>query len=220
MTAVHSRCAFHFTILAALAMSCLLSPANAQTRGGTLTIGVEQQVVGFDPVVTKTTAYVTVLVGGMIFGTSYGLDASNHEYPSAALSFTPSPDGTVWTTKLRPGMRFSDGSPLEANDVARHWTRVLDPEHSKAYIDYVSPFKEVVAIDPLTIEWRLKHPFPAFETSSSFNSFLNWVMPAKYEASNEQDTICLASGTRMAAWFWYATRTTGIQPRSISTKSS
>jgi peptide/nickel transport system substrate-binding protein len=188
MTAIHSRCAFfHSSVLAALAMSWLLSPASAQTRGGTLTIGVEQQVLGFDPVVTKSTSYVTVLVGGMIFGTPYGLDAANHEYPSGALSVTSSPDGTVWTTKLRPGMRFSDGSPFDANDVARHWTRVLDPEHSKAYIDYVSPFKEVVAIDPLTVETRLKHPFPAFETTNSFNGFLNWVMPAKYETSAEQD---------------------------------
>jgi hypothetical protein len=59
---VRGRCAFRSTVLAALAMSCLLSPASAQTRGGTLTIGVEQQVLGFDPVVTKTTAYVTVLL--------------------------------------------------------------------------------------------------------------------------------------------------------------
>ena len=187
MTAVHCRRAFRSAVLAAIATTCLLSPASAQTRGGTLTIGVDQQVLGFDPVITKSTAYVTVLVGGMIFGTPYGLDATNHEYPSNALSVTPSPDGTVWTTKLRPGMHFSDGSPFDANDVAKHWTRVLDPERSKAYIDYVSPFKEVVAIDPLTVEWRLKHPFPAFESVNSFNSFLNWAMPAKYEASAEQD---------------------------------
>jgi peptide/nickel transport system substrate-binding protein len=187
MTAGHCRFAFRSTASVALAISCLLSPASAQTRGGTLTIGVEQQVVGFDPIVTKTTAWVTVMVGGMIFGTSYGLDPTNHEYPSSALSITSSPDGTVWTTKLRPGMRFSDGSPLEANDVARHWTRVLDPEHSKAYIDYVSPFKEVVAIDPLTVETRLKHPFPPIEALNAFNGFLGWVMPAKYETSAEQD---------------------------------
>jgi ABC-type transport system substrate-binding protein len=187
MTAVYSRRAFRCAVLAGLATTCLLSPASAQTRGGTLTIGVEQQIYGFDPVVTKTTAYQTVMVGGMIFGTWYGLDATGQEYPSNALSVTPSPDGTVWTIKLRPGMHFSDGSPFEANDVAKHWTRVLDPERSKAYIDYVSMFKEVVAIDPLTVETRLKHPFPAFAALNSFNGFLNWVMPAKYEASAEQD---------------------------------
>ena len=181
------RRALQSIALAASALACLVAPAAAQTRGGTLTIGVEQQIVGFDPVVTKTTTFQTVMVGGMIFGTPYGLDANGHEYPSNALAVTPSADGTVWTAKLRPGVRFSDGSPLEADDVAKHWTRVLDPERSKPYITYVSPFKEVVAIDPLTVEYRLKHPFPAFATANSFNSFLNWIMPAKYEAGAEQD---------------------------------
>jgi len=186
MTAVNRRRAIHSAVLAGLAMACLLLPASAQTRGGTLTIGVEQQVVGFDPVVTKTTAYQTVMVGGMIFATPYGLDAAGQDYPSNALSVTPSPDGTVWTMKLRPGVHFSDGSSLDANDVAKHWTRLLDPERSKAYIDYVSPIKEVVTVDPLTVEFRLKHPFP-MAGIKSFNNFLNWVMPAKYEASAEQD---------------------------------
>jgi peptide/nickel transport system substrate-binding protein len=187
MTTVSRCCALHSAALAALAMACLLLPAGAQTRGGTLTIGVEQQVVGFDPVVTKTTAYQTVMVGGMIFGTPLGLDAAGNEYPLGALSVTPSPDGLVWTFKLRPGMQFSDGSPFTADDVVKHWARILDPQHSKPYIDYASPFKEVVATDPLTVEFRFKHPWPAYESQLAFNSFLAWIMPAKYEATAEQD---------------------------------
>ena len=187
MTAVSRRCTFCTVAFAGLATAFLLLPAGAQTRGGTLTIGIDQQVVGFDPVVTKTTAFQTVMVGGMIFGTPLGLDATNHEHPSNAFSVTPSPDGVVWRTKLRPDLRFSDGSALTADDVARHWTRILDPERSKSYIDYVSPFKEVVATDPLTIETRLKFPWPAFANQVAFNGFLNWVMPAKYEASAEQE---------------------------------
>jgi peptide/nickel transport system substrate-binding protein len=187
MTALSCRCAFRTVAFAGLATAFLLLPASAQTRGGTLTIGIEQQVVGFDPVVTKTTAFQTVMVGGMIFGTPLGLDATDHEYPSNAVSVTPSPDGMVWTTKLRPDLRFSDGSPMTADDVAKHWTRVLDPERSKPYADYLSSFKEVVAVDPVTVETRLKHPWAAFASQIPFNGFLNWVMPAKYEATAEQD---------------------------------
>jgi len=178
---------FRTIAFAEIALACLFLPAGAQTRGGTLTIGVEQQVVGFDPVVTKTTAFQTVMVGGMIFGTPLGLDATDHDYPSNAVSVTPSPDGMVWTTKLRSDLRFSDGSSMTADDVAKHWTRVLDPERSKAYIDYVSSFKEVVAVDPVTVETRLKQPWAAYAGLIPFNGFLNWVMPAKYEATAEQD---------------------------------
>jgi len=185
----------HPFVRPALAALAIVLPASvAMTagaadakRGGTLTIAIESQALGFDPVVTKTTTYATVMVGGMIFGTSYGLDAAGKEYPSNALSVTPSADGTVWTTQLRPDLHFSDGSLLDADAVVKHWTRVLDPERSKAYIDYVSPFKEVVATGPLTVEIRMKQPFPALATSSAFNGFLSWIMPAKYEADHDQD---------------------------------
>jgi peptide/nickel transport system substrate-binding protein len=187
MTAFSWRCAFRTFAFAGVAIPFLLLPAAAQTRGGVLTIGIEQQVVGFDPVVTKTTAYQTVMAGGIIFGTPLGLDATDHEYPSNAVSVTPSSDGMVWTTKLRPNLHFSNGSPVTADDVAKHWTRILDPERSKPYIDYVSPYKEVVAVDPVTVETRLKHPWGAFASGLPFNGFLNWVMPAKYEASAERE---------------------------------
>jgi len=63
-----------------LPTACPVLPAGEQSRGGTLTIGIDQQVVGFDPIVTKTTAFQTVMVGGMIFGTPLGLDEKDHEY--------------------------------------------------------------------------------------------------------------------------------------------
>jgi peptide/nickel transport system substrate-binding protein len=119
MTAFSWHCAFRTVAFAGVAIPFLLLPAAAQTRGGILTIGIEQQVVGFDPVVTKTTAYQTAMAGGMIFGTPFGLDATDHEYSSNAVSVTPSSDGMVWTTKLRPDLHFSDGSSLTADDVAR-----------------------------------------------------------------------------------------------------
>ena len=47
MTAVSRRCTFCTVAFAGLATAFLLLPAGAQTRGGTLTIGIDQQVVGF-----------------------------------------------------------------------------------------------------------------------------------------------------------------------------
>ena len=118
MTSVNRCCTFQSIALAAVATAYLVVPAGAQTRGGTLTIGIEQQVVGFYPVITKTTAFQTVMVGGMIFGKPLGLDATDHEYPSNAVSVTPSPDGMVWTTKLRSDLSFSDGSPMTADEAS------------------------------------------------------------------------------------------------------
>ena len=66
MTAFSWRCAFRTFAFAGVAIPFLFLPAAAQTRGGILKIGIEQQVVGFDPVITKTTAYQTVMAGGII----------------------------------------------------------------------------------------------------------------------------------------------------------
>jgi len=161
--------------------------AAEPTSGGTLTIGTTGQVLGFDPFTTKTSTYETTMVGGMIFGTSFGLDEEGHQYPSQALSVEPSEDGKVWRVKLRPGMRFSDGSPYDADAIAKHWTRILDSSRNQAFLNYVVPYKEVVAVDPVTVDFRMNFPWPAFVPGLSFNAFFGWVMPPEHEASAGPD---------------------------------
>ena len=102
MTGVSCSYLFRTFAFAGVAAAFLLLPAGAQTRGGTLTIGIEEQVAGFDPVVTKATTYATSMVGGMIFGTPLGMDAAENQYQSNALSVTPSPDGMVWRASCGP----------------------------------------------------------------------------------------------------------------------
>ena len=55
------------------------------------------------------------------------LDEQGNVYPSLAASWDTSSDGTTYTFHLRPGLQFSDGSPLDASDVRRSWLRLLDP---------------------------------------------------------------------------------------------
>jgi len=56
------------------------------------------------------------------------LDESGDPYPSLASSWGTSPDGLTYTFRLRDGLRFSDGSTLDAGDVRRSWLRILDPQ--------------------------------------------------------------------------------------------
>ena len=55
------------------------------------------------------------------------LDEEGRVYPSLARSWDVAGDGRTYTFHLRSGLRFSDGSPLEASDVRRSWLRLLDP---------------------------------------------------------------------------------------------
>lgn len=55
------------------------------------------------------------------------LDEQGEPYPSLARSWDLSSDGLTYTFHLRDGLRFSDGSSLDASDVRRSWLRLLDP---------------------------------------------------------------------------------------------
>ena len=48
--------------------------------------------------------------------------------PALATSWGVSPDGSVYTFHLRRGVKFTDGTPFVARQVARSWQRVLDPK--------------------------------------------------------------------------------------------
>ena len=48
--------------------------------------------------------------------------------PALATSWDVSPDGSVYTFHLRRGVKFTDGTPFVARQVALSWQRVLDPK--------------------------------------------------------------------------------------------
>jgi oligopeptide transport system substrate-binding protein len=55
------------------------------------------------------------------------LDEQGNVTPSLASSWDISDGGRTYTFHLHSGLRFSDGSPLDATDVRRSWLRLLDP---------------------------------------------------------------------------------------------
>jgi ABC-type transport system substrate-binding protein len=55
------------------------------------------------------------------------MDENLNVVPDIATSWEVSDDGTVYTFHLDPERKFSDGSPITAQDVVWSWTRSLDP---------------------------------------------------------------------------------------------
>src|SRR6516162_10909770 len=56
-----------------------------------------------------------------------GRDEQFHAEPRLALSWTPLEAGHGWRFKLRPGVKFQDGSPFTADDVVFNVERALSP---------------------------------------------------------------------------------------------
>ena len=70
-------------------------------------------------------------------------DADYEPVPDVATSWETSADGKTWTFHIREGMRWQDGEPLTARDVAFTYNLILDTQHW-AYIQYLTG---VTAVD-------------------------------------------------------------------------
>jgi ABC-type oligopeptide transport system substrate-binding subunit len=71
----------------------------------------------------------TAAVLAQLFDGLTWVDASLRVEPALAQSWTVDPGGLGVRFQLRPGLLFSDGSPLTAGDVVTSWLRLLDPAH-------------------------------------------------------------------------------------------
>src|SRR3989454_582189 len=80
--------------------------------------------------------------------------------PDLAQSWTISADGLTYTFSLREGVQFHDGAPLTAEDVVASFHHIIFPPPGvlsprQGLFDAV---KDVVATDPLTVEFHLTEP--------------------------------------------------------------
>jgi peptide/nickel transport system substrate-binding protein len=100
---------------------------------------------------------------GLIAGFLFRWDKDGNPVPELAQSLDPSSDGLTWTLKLKPGMKYSDGTPVTADDVVYQFNRCKDaPGTYKVYIDSVTG---VEATDATTVVYKMSSPkaiFPQF----------------------------------------------------------
>ena len=85
-----------------------------------------------------------------------------HTIPGLAESWKGSKDGKTWTYKLRDGLKWSDGKPLTAEDVAWNINTSRDEEwinHSATTVNL-----DAVAKDPTTLVVTTKVPDPKLPT--------------------------------------------------------
>ncbi|MDR3372691.1 MAG: ABC transporter substrate-binding protein [Ancalomicrobiaceae bacterium] len=69
------------------------------------------------------------------------------------------PDPTTYDFKLRPGLTFHDGTPIDAAAAKFNLDRLLDPATGSPRRPELEPIDSVTVTGPLTFEVKLKHPF-------------------------------------------------------------
>ena len=158
------------------AVAALSGPAFAQKKGGTLTVGVELDIPGFDPL--KVGVYDTSanMAAATMLETLTALGDDGKAKPRLALSWTNSDDYKTWTFKLRPDVKFHDGTPFNAAAVKWNFDRQKDPKNNCRCAFYIANITSVDAPDALTVVYNLKDPavdFPLLVTRPDQNSTIH-----------------------------------------------
>src|SRR6202051_1789522 len=142
--------------LAAIAAALLLSLQAGVQAQTTLRIGLAEDPDILDPTLART--YVGRIVFAAFCDKLLDIDEKLHIVPQLALSHETSADGKEMTFKLRPGVKFHDGEPLDAEaakfSLERHLT--LPTSFRKPEL---AALDHVEVVDPLTIKLVLKTPY-------------------------------------------------------------
>jgi peptide/nickel transport system substrate-binding protein len=79
--------------------------------------------------------------------------------PGLATRWDTSDDGLTWTFHIRTGVKWSDGKPLTAADIAYTYNRILDggPE-AATWSSYLVSVKRITAPNPTTVVLKLDKP--------------------------------------------------------------
>lgn len=127
-------------------------------------------------------------------------DPSLKKMPNLALSWTPI-EGDAWRFKLRPGVKFSDGSDFTSADVVFSIRRAMAP--TSDFKGYLSSVKEVKATDPLTVVIHTEGPNPIlpdqltniYMMSRAWAEKHNVVKPTSYKDKEATFAVRHAMGT-------------------------
>ncbi|MCW8087917.1 ABC transporter substrate-binding protein [Sabulicella glaciei] len=143
---------------AALAFALLGAVLPTAAGAQTLTVGAGAPVSSLDPHYHQLRSNAEV--SQMLFGTLLTTDAQARLLPSMAESWRPVGDA-VWEFTLREGIRFHDGRPFTADDVAFTVERIPTVSGPGAsYGTHVRPVRRVEVVDARTVRLHTNGPFP------------------------------------------------------------
>src|SRR6202030_2236989 len=142
--------------LAAAMVALLLSLQAGALAQTTLRIGLAEDPDILDPTMART--YVGRIVFAAFCDKLFDIDEKLNIVPQLALSHETSADGREVTIKLRPGVKFQDGEPFDAEAAKFSLDRHLTMQGSFRKPE-LAALDHVDVVDPLTIKLVLKTPY-------------------------------------------------------------
>jgi peptide/nickel transport system substrate-binding protein len=140
--------------------------ATGPVMGGTLRVGTTTASGQLDPATfagnTSDIQYMMQVAEPLV------RNVAGFELVPVLATEWSSEDGVTWEFKLREGVTFHNGEPFTADDVVYTFGRLTDEELGSPMVSVYANLEEVVAVDPTTVQFKLKtadSSFPGLLTS-------------------------------------------------------
>lgn len=150
--------------------------ANSPVDGGTLTWGTFSDITTLNPIYIDETG--SQEIAHLIFAFLYDLDAKGNaeanDWTIAAELPKISADGLKYTVKIKTNAKWSDNTPITADDVIFTFKAQANPDAASPQIAVFDKIKDVKAVSQDTVEFELKEPYAPLITEA----FVSPIIPA------------------------------------------
>jgi peptide/nickel transport system substrate-binding protein len=156
------------------ASSATSSGAASATKGGTLRLACQAPSAAVNPITIADLGGSTMLTQTGDYLT-FDNSMTRQLQPMLATSWSHNGDGSVWTFKLRRGVKFHNGQPMSADDVVYTCQQQADPKNASSALstfEGVLKPEGVVKVDSETVAFHLEGPngnFPYIISSDNYN---------------------------------------------------
>ena len=157
-----------------------------------VSIATHAKLENLDPI--WTTAYITRNHGYLVYDTLFAMDQNYDPKPQMVESYTTSEDGKTWTFKLRPGLKWHDGTAVTAEDCVASLNRWSKRDGTGQEL-----FKNVTSLsaaDASTIVMQLSQPSGiVLEALAKNSANVPFMMPKRIADTDPNTPIQEAIGS-------------------------
>jgi peptide/nickel transport system substrate-binding protein len=167
-------------LLVAVVAAAGVQAAETPRRGGVLLAAIAADAPSLDP--HQETTFATIELVAPIYSTLLQIDPLS--YPKiigdVATEWRIAPDGLTYTFKIRPDIKFHDGSLLTSADVKATYDKIVFPPQGVRSVrkNAYTAVSSIEAPDPSTVVFKLK--FPSASLLNNLASPWNVIFPKKY----------------------------------------
>jgi peptide/nickel transport system substrate-binding protein len=150
------------------------SATGQPQSGGTFTFEFPSEVRSMDPTIAGGSALsgepprLLAVYDGLVI-----VDTATDKVTMGTAQSVTSPDNVTWTLKLKPNIKFTDGTPYDAAAVMYNWQRQATTATAPSY-GLMKTVKSMVVVDPLTMMITLAAPNGVFPRNISAGS-INYI---------------------------------------------